>query len=316
MQTSVSVIICTHNPRPDYFRRVLEALHAQTTPLEQWEFLIIDNGSKERLAANWDLSWHPCGRHVRENELGLTTARLRGIKESCGELVVFVDDDNLLAPDFLEQARAILAQYPFLGVFGAGILEPEFEIQPPPELIPRTPILALRTVSSARWSNNANDAESIPWGAGLCVTRRVASRCQQFVETLNVAAVLGRRGQRLFCGEDNVFSWASAGAGQGFGVFPELRVTHLISAERLNQRYFLRLINDHTFSNGVLGYLLAGIQQRRIDPARYVHLALHGIKNGQFSMRCQWAAARGEDYAARFISKNRLRPIEGAPSFF
>ena len=43
---SISAIICTHNPRPDYLRRVLDALKAQTLPKEQWELLLIDNASK------------------------------------------------------------------------------------------------------------------------------------------------------------------------------------------------------------------------------------------------------------------------------
>jgi glycosyltransferase involved in cell wall biosynthesis len=322
MQISASVIVCTHNPRPDYFRRVLDALQAQTIPLEQWQFLVIDNASKERVSEIWDLSWHPRGRHVRENELGLTAARLRGIKESSGELVVFVDDDNLLAPDFLEQATAIAARHPYLGVFGAGTLEPEFEVQPSPELLPRIGMLALRSVYSALWSNNTKDAESIPWGAGMCVTRQVAKFYLEFVKTLNMVAVLDRRGQRLFCGGDDVFSWACAGRGQGFGVFPELRITHLIYAGRLNQRYFLRLVHDHAFSHGVLHYLLAGGRQRRFDFLRYLrvllqdrYVFLHGIKQSQFSMRWHWARLRGENCAARFIAEHRLRPIEAvAPS--
>jgi hypothetical protein len=32
-------------------------------------------------------------------------------------------------------------------------------------------------------------------------------------------------------------------------------------------------------------------------------------------MRCQWAASRGEDAAARFIEENRLQPIEAATRF-
>ena len=310
MEASVSVILCTHNPRPDYFGRVLAALRAQTTPLQQWEFLVIDNASNERLEDLWDLSWHPHGRHVRENELGLTAARLRGIKESSGDLLVFVDDDNVLAADFLEQAEAISARCPFLGAFGAGVLEPEFEAPPPPELLPRLHMLALRSVPSALWSNNPQDSACIPWGAGLCVTRRTANFYQQLVKKLTINSVLDRRGQQLFSGGDNVFSWASAGVGQGFGLFPELRVTHLILAGRLNQRYFVRLIHDHAFSHGVLRYLLAGIQQQRVKIFRYGFLLLHGIKNGRFSMLCQWAASRGEDCAARFITQNRLRPIQ------
>jgi hypothetical protein len=125
----------------------------------------------------------------------------------------------------------------------------------------------------------------------------------------------------LFCGEDDVFSWASVGGGQGFGVFPELRITHLILAGRLNQRYFLRLIHDQAFSHGVLHYLLAGIQQRRIDLPRYLRLLLkdryvflHGIKHSQFAMRWHWARLQGEDCAARFISERRMRPIGSVAS--
>jgi glycosyltransferase involved in cell wall biosynthesis len=313
MQTFSSVILCTHNPRPDYFRRVFAALQAQTISPEHWEFLLIDNSCKERLEDTWDMSWHPRSRCVREDELGLTAARLRGIKESCGELLVFVDDDNLLAPDFLEQTEAILARYPHLGVFGAGILEPEFEVQPPPEVLPLVHMLAVRSVPSMIWSNNPKQTEYIPWGAGLCVTRRIANNYRQLIANLNVTSVLDRRGQRLFSGGDDVFSWASVGVGLGFGLFPELRVTHLISARRLNRRYFLRLIHDHSFSHGVLDYLLAGIQQQRIDPARYMHLFLHGIKHGQFSMRRRWSALRGKERAARFISEKRLRPVEVTP---
>jgi glycosyltransferase involved in cell wall biosynthesis len=315
MQATVSVILCTHNPRPGFFHRVLESLQRQTLPLAEWEFLLVDNASNQALEEVWDISWHPGGRHIREDELGLTPARLRGIREAFGGLLVFVDDDNILAPDFIEQARSISARYPFLGVFGAGSLLPEFEIPPPAELLDRVHLLAVRSVPSVVWSNNAADGESIPWGAGLCVTRQIATQYLTLVENLNVTAVLGRRGQRLFSGEDDVFSWASARGGQGFGLFPELRLTHLIWAGRLNQLYFVRLIEDHTFSHAILRYLLAGVRPKRIEWARYLHLVLHRFKNGQFSMRCQWAALRGEESATRFIDKNRLHPIDTVAGF-
>src|SRR3989442_702908 len=92
----ISVIICTHNPRPDYLERVLEALKAQTLSSEQWELVLVDNASRDQLSSWVQLSWHPQARCIRENELGLTPARLRGISEAVGKLFVFVDDDNVL----------------------------------------------------------------------------------------------------------------------------------------------------------------------------------------------------------------------------
>jgi glycosyltransferase involved in cell wall biosynthesis len=224
----ISVIICTHNPRPDYLRRALDALRAQTLARERWELLMIDNASNERLADIWDLSWHPCARHVREEQPGLTPARLRGIKESTGGLLVFVDDDTVLRADFLERAKAIANDHSYLGVFGAGVLEPEFEKEPARELAPHLWRLALRRVPVARWSNNTEDFDSLPWGAGLCVKRRVAEAYPQLLGQLSVTALLDRRGGQLFAGGDDVFSWAAVLGGQGFGVFPELSVTHLI----------------------------------------------------------------------------------------
>jgi glycosyltransferase involved in cell wall biosynthesis len=309
LQASTSVILCTHNPRPEYLGRVLASLRGQTLPAKQWELLLIDNASEQPLAQTVDISWHPRGRHIRENELGLTAARLRGLQKASGELLVFVDDDNLLTPDYLGQARTISARRPDLVVFGAGILEPEFEVQPPLELHPHLGLLAVRRESSALWSHNTTDTHCRPWGAGQCVTRRVANSYRQLATDLGITAVLDRRGGRLFCGGDDVFSRASAEIGLGFGVFPELWITHLISAGRVNQHYLVRLIQDHALSHGVLDYMFDGIQPVRTDLVWYGHLILHGVKNGLFSMRCQWAASRGADGAAQFISANRLKPL-------
>jgi glycosyltransferase involved in cell wall biosynthesis len=307
---SISVIICTRNPRPDYLRRVLNALEAQTLPKDQWELLVIDNASHEPLAQEWKLHWHRGARHIREDEPGLTPARLRGIKEAIGDLLVFVDDDNILAPDFLQLAGVIAEEHPFLGVFGAGALQPEFEVNPPKELESRLPLLALRHVEAAVWTNNSRDFGCIPWGAGLCVTRRLATYYPRFVEQLNVTKLLDRREQHLFAGGDDLFSWAAVATGQGFGLFPQLRVTHLISAERLSQRYFFRLIHDSAFSHGVLQYLLLGTQSQSSGLEQYVRLLLHTIRHGVFSMRCQWARKRGADRASHFISEHGLEPAQ------
>ncbi len=311
--SEISVIICTHNPRPGYLRRTLDALQAQTLARERWELLMIDNASTERLADAWDLTWHPNARHIREDQPGLSPARLRGIKESKGDLLVFVDDDNLLAPEFLEKSRHFAKEYSYLGVFGAGALEPEFETEPTPELAPHLWRLALRQVPAARWSNNTEDFDCVPWGAGLCLRRSVTENYRKLLERLNITELLDRRGERLFAGGDDVFSWASVLGGLGFGVFPELRVTHLIPAGRLNQGYFLRLIQDHAFSHGVLSYMRVGMQPRRLGLLQYLRLLIHGIKHGRFSMKCQWVAARGMNQARRFISNHRLEPLQSGP---
>jgi glycosyltransferase involved in cell wall biosynthesis len=138
---NVSVIICSHNPRDGYIRRTLDALCKQALPKSHWELLLIDNASNEHLSEKWDLSWHPAARHVREDELGLTHARLRGIREAAAELLVFVDDDNVLNSDFLSCALEISKSYPWVGIYGGSILG-EYDVG----LSPRNSVTRSRTM--------------------------------------------------------------------------------------------------------------------------------------------------------------------------
>ena len=247
----LSVIICTNNPREDYLRRTLDALQQQTLPRDQWELLLIDNASEEPLAGQWDLSWHPNGRHVREDELGLTPARLRGIQESSGELLVFVDDDNVLQGEYLEICIGIAHDQPHLGCFGAGLLEPEFETTPAEELLPFTEMLALRSVARASWSNVAEDCW-VPWGAGLGVRRSVAEQHKSVLQSSRLGMLLDRKGDALNSCGDNQISWTACTMGYGRGVFPELRVLHLIDRRREQRAYLLKLAQGHAYSHAIL----------------------------------------------------------------
>ena len=149
-----SVIICTHNPRLHYLCRVLEALRNQTLPLERWELLLIDNASREPLTSKTsDMSWHPHARHIREDQLGLSSARLRGMREATSDLLVFVDDDNVLELNYLSEVIRIKRDWPLLGVWGSGATVPEFEVEPADNLRGFLWMLALRVVDCARWSN-------------------------------------------------------------------------------------------------------------------------------------------------------------------
>ncbi len=97
--TTVTVILCAHNPHPGRLAQTLASLAAQTLPASDWELLVVDNASTSPLSALKSLREFPHARVVAEIHLGLTHARLRGIAGAKGELLVFVDDDNVLAPD-------------------------------------------------------------------------------------------------------------------------------------------------------------------------------------------------------------------------
>jgi len=248
-----SVVICTHNPRPDYLARVLDGLRDQTVPLDKWELLIVDNASQLPLASNWDISWHPIARHLLEGELGLTPARRRGIREASADLIIFVDDDNVLDVNYLAEAIKIKHEWPPLGVWGSGCIRGDFEVEPPESLRGLRHLLALREVAAPRWSNLASCADVIPWGAGLCIRKKVALAYSQFCDQSSIQ-ITGRLGAALFAGEDQEMSFVCCSHGLGIGVFPELKLTHLIPERRVSEDYFVRAAEGHYVSDLLLAY--------------------------------------------------------------
>jgi glycosyltransferase involved in cell wall biosynthesis len=246
---SLSVIICTHNPRQDFLQRTLQALEAQTLPKSEWELLIIDNASKEPVAANWDLSWHPHARHIRENEVGLTFARLCGIKESQAPVLVFVDDDNLLKVDYLEVALNTMKGNQLLGVLGAGRILPEFETPPLAETLPFVDNLALRDMSRPVYSNEMRFTPALPYGAGMCVLKRIALLYAESCGSQSAPTTLGRSGKSLLSGEDIDLALHACREDMLAGVIPELELMHLIPAFRLKPDYLVKLISGHAAAN-------------------------------------------------------------------
>lgn len=104
---TVCVVVPAYNPGP-YLRSALESIVAQTYP--HWEAVVVDDGSSE------DLSWvdtlHPRIRRVRQPNGGLSSARNKGIRETTGELVAFLDADDLWLPDKLQRQVEALATSP------------------------------------------------------------------------------------------------------------------------------------------------------------------------------------------------------------
>jgi glycosyltransferase involved in cell wall biosynthesis len=305
----ISVITCTHNPRSDYLERVLDGLKGQTLPKDRWEFLLIDNGSRDKVAEGCDLRWHPNGRHVREEELGLTPARIRGIHEAQGDLLVFVDDDNVLDGSYLENALRIRDEYKHLGAYGAGRIVAEFEIPPPPETLPHLKLLTIRDEKAPLWANLVTSNSSLPYGAGLCVLREIAWEYARQAVTDYRRKSLGRQGQLLLSSEDIDLAFFACKLGRGTGVFPTLALVHLIPPRRLSRDYLVRLAQGHAFSHVILarlwGFDVRGRENRALgwlrDIARLV--VLRG-----FDREIHIARWRGTRMARRWLQDCSISP--------
>ncbi|HEY4415410.1 MAG TPA: glycosyltransferase family A protein [Verrucomicrobiae bacterium] len=235
----ISVILCTHNPREEFLRRTLASLQNQTLVRDEWELLLIDNASTIPLSTRCDLSWHPRARHLLESKLGKLNAWLLGMAEARAEILLFVDDDNVLALDYLEQALVVGAQWPFVGAWG-GSLVPEYE-KPLPDWV-RHDVWRLTVVEVKEdiWSNLREGYTTIPVGAGLCVRRPVAQKYLERCRLNPLSAKLDRAGKGLGGYGDIDLAHCAIDLGLGTGKSTRLSLTHLIPAGRLTLDYFVR----------------------------------------------------------------------------
>jgi hypothetical protein len=326
----VSVVIPTHNSRENYLARVIEALWQQTLPREQWELLIVDNGSRVPLRAagprdqetkslkdegikrqemggsrqetEIELSWHKNARIVREEALGLTNARLRGFVETTGEIVVLVDDDNVLAPDYLEQVVRIAREYPFLGTW-SGALELELESgspEPPEEL--RHLLCERRPVKDV-WSNDRSNFAATPWGAGECIRREVAIAYAEKVAKEPRRRQLDLQGEQLVYGGDTDIAYTGLDMGMGMGVFTSLKITHLTPKTRCTEEYLLKNYEAHAYSEVLHHWVEYGsIPKQRTDVRGRLGVFARRILGSPLERKMIAARARGLRKAEMFIA--------------
>ena len=302
----LSVIICTHNPRWDYFQRCIRALRDQRLSHNLWELVVIDNRSDEPVADRIDLSWHPKASMVREETLGLTPARLRGIREATGDLLIFVDDDNVLDLDFLEIALRTMDEKPFLGSW-SGQCRPAFE-KPPPEWTRRYwGNLVIREFDKDVWSNLPRMPQSMPCGAGLCVRREVALHYLYLHESGKRSFQFDRNGKSLLSGGDNDLAACACDIGLGVGLIASLKLTHLISPDRLTEDYLARLSEGIHYSSTLLDseYGIRAGQRTALGRAADF---LRVIRRGQPHRRILGAAFRGRDRAMRQLIDGDIAP--------
>lgn len=239
----ISVIVPTHNPHAGRYARTLDALKQQTFDHDRWELIIVDNASQPGTRPDPTAhAWHPQGRIVREAELGLTRARVRGFREAGAQVLLLVDDDNVLAPDYLALVHASFTAEQRLGALGGRSL-PEFETQPPAWVRQFDGLLALRdpgaTPMRAAWTTVARREypSCAPIGAGFALRRAAARRYCDELATNPHRSRFDRTGQQLISGGDNDLVMTVLESDFEVGYNPALKLTHLIPASRCTRPY-------------------------------------------------------------------------------
>ncbi|MBZ5608735.1 MAG: glycosyltransferase [Acidobacteriia bacterium] len=233
---SISVVICCHNSAsrlPETLRHL--AAQQQLDGLD-WAILVIDNASTDgttTVCSEFAVA-HPrlSIRCVLESRLGQAYARLRGLMEARGDVILFVDDDNWLDPDYLAIVAHTMAAHPEIAILGgtsSAVCEQE-----PPAWFPRHQ--RWYAVSGPSQGTQALTEVGFVWGAGSAYRRGTLERA-----TATPLRIPGRQGEALHAGDDDELCWLARLTGDRMFIHTQLHFRHYLPARRLSWDYLRKL---------------------------------------------------------------------------
>ena len=230
----LSVVVCTYN-RDRYIYECLSCL-VKNKFQGEWELLLVDNNSTdntknecERFVVDYTPSNY---RYIKETNQGLSYARNRGIAESSGDWVVFLDDDAYVSESYLSTLSYWLTRYPEAGAFG-GAIEPVFEDIEPKWINP----WSLSFVSALNLGDEPClfEANKYPIGANMGISRATID----LVGVFNTS--LGRTGDNLLGGEEKDMFSRIRQLNIPIVYFPNIKVEHCIPPKRTTKEFIAKM---------------------------------------------------------------------------
>jgi len=129
-----TIQLCTYN-RAALLERVLDACFEQTAGAEAYEVVLVNDGSTdstpeviERAQARATCAFEV----IHQANSGLAKGRNAGIARASGERIIFIDDDVLPLPNFVEEHLRSHDKHPKAIVRGGAINVENFDDLPPP----------------------------------------------------------------------------------------------------------------------------------------------------------------------------------------
>lgn len=231
----LSVVVATYD-RHEVLADALNSLLAQDVPDGFIEVIVVDNSPDQEAAARFGARYADETRidYRLEPRPGLSNARNVGTSLARADIVAFVDDDAIAAPDW---ARQIVAAFKTdredIAIVGGRIL-PRW-VQPKPRWLPES---LLGYLSVIDWGGDLRPLKSNEWLAGC----NIAFDKKALVEAGGFSAALGRVGSvyTLLSNEETDAMERIKASGKTALYSPDALVEHVIDPERLTRQWFRR----------------------------------------------------------------------------
>lgn len=229
----ISAIVSTYN-RAHFLPILFDSIISQSVGFEQYEVVIVNNNctdNTEEVCKKF-IADHPKIQitYCIETSQGLSYGRNRGISESKGELVTFLDDDAFLAPDFFEKTLSFFKHSSEVNAIGGKILL-HYMKEKPAWLNP--------FMSSLLGYFNCGDKEKVFTNSYFRGSNMTFRKCL-FKKYEGFNTSLGRVGKQLFGNEEKELFYRLKSKGEEMWYVPSTVVYHLVPIERTYSEFIKR----------------------------------------------------------------------------
>ncbi|HYF50270.1 MAG TPA: glycosyltransferase family 2 protein [Planctomycetota bacterium] len=226
----LSVVICTLN-RQNIIQRTLYAL-SQCTFERPWELLVVDNGGEDHTRAivqSFD-RFLPVS-YQREPRRGKFHALNRAIALAASDRLIFLDDDILVRPDFLQVYSKAFDDHPEMALFGGPV---ELDLPPDHDADLVSVPQAHAVLAQSDYGPEPRELKwpHCPIGGNMAVRRDLLS------SDLVYQPIRQHGFTMEFALEDLLFCKRVMALGQRAMYLPQARVRHIVRPEQLRLGYF------------------------------------------------------------------------------
>lgn len=299
----ICVVICTHNRAP-LLRQTLATLAKANHPRHaSVEILVVANACSDdthTLLSQAERDHARQGlplRWIEEPQPGKSFALNRAIAETDAGTLSFIDDDQLVAPNFLAALAEGIETFPEFGILCGKIL-PAWDGQEPDWVHEKgryhIPIRPFPEYDFGEHPKEISFGHKLPSGGNITVRHDIFQRAGQF------STDLGPKGHNLVGGEDHEFLMRCLCDGVRIIYVPTISQLHAIEPERMHAVYMLQKSYLRSLSARRMDRRPDGLRPYMfLKPVKYGLCALFTLNSSRrFYYLIRTAAALGELRAA------------------
>ncbi len=234
------MIICSYN-RAGYILDAVESLYSQSLNKSLYEVLVVDNNSVDNtgdrvqsfIRAHTGFNLH----YLTEKKQGASFARNLGASFAKGDMLCFMDDDAVAAPDYLQRMLLFFEQHKEATGLGGRII---------PRYIPEEPAWMSYYVSSmvGHFDYSPRPKEFEQGKYPLESNMAVRTEAFKSVGGFNTA-LPGVKGDLRIGGEGKDFFFRLQQKGARIFYDPELIVHHVVEVKKLTPEYLYRVASGY-----------------------------------------------------------------------